>query len=235
MPAFLVQITDPHVVAGPEGDAAAAALTEVVAAIAALPVPPTAVLLSGDLAHDGAPAAYPRVQALLAPLASPLHVIPGNHDDPDALHAVFAREEAVDVGDLRLVLADTTQPGTDAGHLDVEALAARLDDRPTVIAMHHPPLRTGIPAIDDLGLPDADRAALAELLAGSPQVQRVLCGHVHRTTFETLGGVGVFTCPATFEQAEPAPTGGLAFVERGRAFAIHTWINGAFVTQIQPV
>ncbi len=235
MPAFLVQISDPHVVAGPDGDAAAAALTQVVDAIGALPVPPTAVLLSGDLVHDGAPGSYARVQELLAPLTAPVHVIPGNHDSP-ALHDAFPRQDAVDVGDLRLVLADTSQPGTDAGRLDVDALAAALvDDRPTVVAMHHPPLRTGIRAIDDFGLSDADRAGLAALLERSPQVQRVLCGHVHRITFETLGGVGVFTCPATFEQAEPAPTGGLAFVERGRALAIHTWMGGAFVTQIQPV
>ncbi len=230
MPAFLVQITDPHVVAGPEGDAAAAALTQVVEAIVALPIPPTAVLLSGDLTHDGAPASYARVEELLAPLTSPVHVIPGNHDSP-AIHDVFPREEAVDVGDLRLVLLDTSQPGTDAGRL----VLPELEDRPTVIAMHHPPLRSGIKAIDDLGLSDGDREALADLLARSPQVLRVVCGHVHRTTFETLGGVGVFTCPATFEQAEPKATGGLAFVERGRAFAIHTWIGGAFVTQIQPV
>lgn len=235
MPAFLVQITDPHVVAGPEGDAAAAALREVVDAVVALPLPPTAVLLSGDLTHDGGRAgpSYERVRDLLAPLSAPVHVIPGNHDS-EAIWDVFPRADAVDVGDLRLVLLDTTDPAPthpDAGRL----VLPTLEDRPTVIAMHHPPLRSGIKAIDDLGLSDGDRAALAALLERSPQVLRVVCGHVHRTTFETLGGVGVFTCPATFEQAEPTATGGLAFVERGRAFAIHTWLNGAFVTQIQPV
>lgn len=230
MPAFLVQITDPHVVAGPDGDASAAALAQVVDAIRALPIPPTAVLLSGDLTHDGAPASYARVKELLASLPAPVHVIAGNHDS-EAMWDVFPREDAVDVGDLRLVLLDTSQPGTDAGRLRLPVL----DDRPTVIAMHHPPLRSGIKAIDDLGLSDGDRAALASLLARSPQVLRVVCGHVHRTTFETLAGVGVFTCPATFQQAEPTASRGLAFVERGRAFAIHTWLNDVFVTQLQPV
>ena len=230
---ILIQITDPHVVAGPEGDAAAAALTEVVDAIVALPLPPTAVLVSGDLAHDGAPASYARVKVLLAPLPAPVHVIAGNHDSP-AIWDAFPREDAADVGGVRLVLLDTSIPGMDAGRLRLP----ELEDRPTVIAMHHPPLRSGIKAIDDLGLSDGDREALTDLLARSPQVLRVLCGHVHRTTFETLGGVGVFTCPATFEQAEPSNSShppGLAFVERGRAFAIHTWMNGVFVTQLQPV
>ena len=232
--ALLVQITDSHVTAGPEGDAAAAALAQVVDAVGALPIPPTAVLLSGDLADDGAPASYARVRELVAPLRAPLHVIPGNHDSP-AIWDAFARTEAVDVGDLRLVQLDSTIPGAGSGRVDLEALEALLDDRPTVVAMHHPPLRTGVKAIDAFGIPDADREGLAALLARSPQVQRVVCGHVHRTTFETLGGVGVFSCPATYEQAEPDPAGGLAWVERGRAFAIHSWARGALLSQIQPV
>jgi 3',5'-cyclic-AMP phosphodiesterase len=235
VPAFLVQISDPHVVAGPEGDAAAAALTQVVEAIGTLPIPPTAVLLSGDLTHDGEPGSYARVRELLAPLTAPLHVIPGNHDDPAALRTEFGDAQEAMVGDLRLLLVDTSLPGTDAGRLDSDALAARLDDRPTVIAMHHPPLRSGIQAIDDLGLSDADRAGLTALLERSPQVHRVVCGHVHRVTFETLGGVGVFTCPATWLQVEPGAQGGLAFVERGRGYAIHTWLDGVLVSQIQPV
>lgn len=233
---MLVQITDSHVVRGSE--ASAAALREVVAGIVALPIPPAAVLLSGDVVHEGDAEDYAFVRELLAPLVSPVHAIPGNHDDPALVYEAFGDPGEVEVAGLRLLLCDTHLPGTDAGHLDVDALAARLagDARPTVVAMHHPPLRTGIAAIDDLALPMADRLALAELLAASPQVERVVCGHVHRITFETLGGCGVFTCPATWEQIEPGPgLGSLAFVERGRAFAIHTFIDGVFVTQIQPV
>jgi 3',5'-cyclic AMP phosphodiesterase CpdA len=232
--AVLVQLSDPHVVAGPAGDAAAAALAQVVAAVTALPVPPAAVLVSGDLAHDGLPESYARVRELLEPLPCPVHVIPGNHDDPAALAEAFPGDDEAMVGELRLLLVDTHLPGSDAGRLDLGALEARLDDRPTLIAMHHPPLRTGIKAIDDLGLTQADRDGLEALLARSPQVELVLCGHVHRITFETLAGVGVFTAPATWLQAEPAG-GSIAWVERGRGYAIHTYLDGALVTQIQPV
>lgn len=237
MTAVLIQISDPHVVAGPAGDAAADALAQVVAEVCALPVPIDGVLVSGDLVHDGAPESYARVREVLEPLPAPVHVIPGNHDDPAALAEAFPGPEEAMVGELRLLLVDTHRPGTDAGRLDVEALAARLDDRPTLIAMHHPPLRSGIKAIDDLGLSDADRDRLEALLTRSPQVQRVLCGHVHRVTFETLGGVGIFTAPATWLQVEPGNTSPptLAFVERGRGYAIHTWLDGQLVSQIQPV
>jgi len=236
--AVLVQITDCHVVRGPGGEAAAAALEQVVAGIVALPIPPAAVLLSGDIVHEGDADDYAFVHELLSPVTSPVYAIPGNHDDPALVHGAFGNPGEAEVAGLRMVLCDTHVAGTDAGHLDLDALAARLagDERPTLVAMHHPPLRTGIPAIDALALPMDERTGLAELLAASPQVVRVVCGHVHRITFETLGGCGVFTCPATWEQLEPGPEfGSLAFVERGRAFAIHTWIDGVLVTQIQPV
>ena len=235
MSTFLVQISDSHVRAGPDGDASAAALAKVVEEILALPITPAAILFSGDLADDGHPDSYDRVKSLIAPLKAPVHVLTGNHDDPGALAAVFDGPDEFTAGDLRVLCAPTHVPGTDAGDLDVDALAARLDDRPTVIAIHHPPLRTGIQAIDELGLELGQREALAELLAGSPQVQRVVCGHVHRVTFETLGGVGVFTCPAAYLNIDPGPRGAFAFVERGRGFAIHSWVDGMFVSQIQAV
>lgn len=235
---MIVQISDLHVMAGPAGAPAAAALREVVEAIRALPLRPPCVLVSGDLVHDGGREDYALVQELLAPLGDRVVVIPGNHDDAALVRELFGDPGEVAVGELRLLLCDTTIPGQDTGTLDVEALRARLDgdDRPTVVAMHHPPLVTGIAAIDELTLRRECREELAALLAESPQVKAVICGHVHRVTFETLGGCGVFTAPASYEQIEPGATPGtLAFVERGRAFAIHTWAAGALVSQIQAV
>jgi 3',5'-cyclic-AMP phosphodiesterase len=235
-PLVLVQLTDCHVVSGPDGDEAAAALAEVVAAIRALPVAPAAVLVSGDLTHDGRPESYARVRELLAPLGGGLHVIPGNHDDRDALLDAFGPQDDAQAGPFRLLLVDTTIPGRGGGQVDVEALEARLDERETIVAMHHPPLRTGIKLIDDIGLRASDRPALEAMLARNPQVRRLVCGHVHRVTFETLGGCGVFTCPATHQQIEPGPErGSYAFVSRGRGFAIHTLLDGALVSQVQPV
>ena len=233
---MLVQITDSHVTR--EDTASVAALREVVAGIRALPLTPAAVLFSGDITHEGDASDYAFVRELLEPIEAPVYAIPGNHDDPALVYEAFGRPGEAEVAGFRLLLCDTHLPGTDAGSIDLDDLAGRLagDERPTVVAMHHPPLRTGIPQIDEFALPAAERAALAELLAASPQVLRVLCGHVHRITFETLGGCGIFTGPAAYQQIEPGPElGTLAFVERGRAYAIHTYVGGALVSQIQPV
>ncbi|MBK5220358.1 MAG: hypothetical protein JJE35_11320 [Thermoleophilia bacterium] len=93
---------------------------------------------------------------------------------------------AVDLGPLRLVAIDTVLPGADRGQLDAERLgwlAAELSaapDQPTVLAMHHPPLLTAIPPFDEICLSAAERAALAEVLSGHPQVLRdgLLTSHI---------------------------------------------------------
>jgi Calcineurin-like phosphoesterase len=102
------------------------------------------------------------VRELLAPLQTPVYVLPGNHDDRRALHRNFGvpgadgepAQYAVDLGPLRLVVLDTTRPGEDAGALDAELLGwldaelATSPELPTLLAMHHPPFVTGVPACD---------------------------------------------------------------------------------------
>ena len=98
--------------------------------------------------------------------------------------------------------------------------------------MHHPPLEIGIPVLDRIGLPAEDRAALAELLARSPHVCRVIAGHVHRTAFAVLGGCGVVTCASTNRQAKlEFGAEEFEFVHEPPAFAVHT----ASVSHIQPI
>ena len=86
---ILAQLSDPHVLVGPGGRGSAASLAAGVAAVLALRPRPDAVLVSGDLADTASAAEYERVRELLAPLPMPVHVLPGNHDDRDALRAHF--------------------------------------------------------------------------------------------------------------------------------------------------
>jgi len=227
---MLAQLSDPHI----QDEDSAAALAAAVRCVLDLTPLPDAVLVTGDLAEHGSAAEYERVRELLAPLPMPVHVLPGNHDDRDAMRAHLGGVETADVGGLRLIACDTSQPGRDDGRLDVEWLAARLaeSDAPTIVAMHHPPVATGIPALDRIGLPEADCAALAGLLARSPQVRRVIAGHVHRTVFAVLGGCGVVTCPSTNRQAKlELGAEEFNFVHEPPAIAVHT----ASVAHIQPV
>ncbi len=99
------QLSDPHLRAGRDDRGAARALEIAVAAVLDLDPAPDAVLVSGDIGEHGDPAEYGMARELLAPLPMPVHVLSGNHDDPEALSEAFgtpARYTA-EVGELALV------------------------------------------------------------------------------------------------------------------------------------
>jgi 3',5'-cyclic-AMP phosphodiesterase len=234
---MLAQLSDPHV----QDDDSAAALAAAVRSVLDVRPLPDAVLVSGDLAEHGTAAEYERVRELLAPLPMPVHVLAGNHDDHEALSEAFgtpARYTA-EVGELVLVACHTPLAGRMDGRLDLDWLESELQaarGRPVVIAMHHPPLLTGMPVLDDIGLPAAERAALGELLARFPDVRRVVAGHVHRTAFGVLGGCGVVTAPSTNLQAR-LEIGARAFDFRPEppGFLVHVELGGELVSHVQPL
>ncbi len=192
-----------------------AALAAAVRAVGEVDPPPDLVLLTGDVADHGADAEYARVRELLAELPAPVHVLPGNHDDRAVLRRHFDLpgaggepiQYAVEGDSLRVLMLDTTIPGSDAGALDggrLDWLQSALDaapQTPTILAMHHPPLRTGIPALDELPLADADQAALADIVRAHGQVRLITGGHVHRACTAGLGGCPVLAVPSTYAQA----------------------------------
>src|ERR1043165_1827272 len=134
---LICQLSDLHV--RPPGELAyrrvdtAAYLRRCVAHIAALDPSPDAVVVTGDIADRGAPEQYAHALALLAPIAAPIYVIPGNHDDRAALRHAFAdhaylRETGefvqytATVGSLRLVALDSVLPGGGGGLLCTQRL-----------------------------------------------------------------------------------------------------------------
>jgi 3',5'-cyclic-AMP phosphodiesterase len=249
-PFLLLQISDTHVGGSWEGVDPEACLRRAVEAILALPDRPDALLVSGDLTDNGAPAEYARVRELLEPLGLEPHVLPGNHDLRGPLREAFglpgAGEEpvshTVDLGPLRLVCLDTIVPGSDGGALDggrLEWLDAALGgepEQPTVLAMHHPPLRTKMPGFERIGLADEAREGLAEVLARHPQVLRIVAGHVHRSIVGDLAGRAVLTVPSTYLQAalDFADTG-LTMRADPPGFAIHAFRDGTLASHLQRI
>jgi 3',5'-cyclic AMP phosphodiesterase CpdA len=231
----LLQLSDLHLGDVIGGRTAEERLAAVIAATSHLGVTPDAVLVTGDLANTAADDEYARARELLAGLRAPLHVLPGNHDDAGALRAHFgaACEPVAEVGALRLLMLDTTVPGADGGALADPQLGrlqghlAEQPHRPTVLAMHHPPIVTGIGVWDAIGLPDADRHALAAVLRDHPQVLRILAGHLHRTMSVRLGATDVLVAPSTFAQArlDLAATE-IALADESPGFVVHTLSDG---------
>jgi 3',5'-cyclic AMP phosphodiesterase CpdA len=250
----VVQLTDPHLGARWSDDAASA-LAEAVAAVGdTLGRAPDAVIVTGDIASTPTDEEYATARAQLDRLGAPLYALPANHDDRDALRRHFDVHGAgpvsytVELGSrparapVRLVALDSTRPGSDGGQLDAARLqwleGALAEDRstPTLLAMHHPPLLTGIPAMDAIGIPEDERTALAGIISRHPQVQVVACGHVHRAIIGTLGGAAVVAIPSTDVQlALDFEPGDLRFVREPPCFAVHIPVDGRLVSHIQPV
>jgi 3',5'-cyclic-AMP phosphodiesterase len=250
-PFLLLQLSDTHLGAEWEGAPdPEECLARIVAAVAELPQRPDALLVSGDLADDGAAASYARVLELLAPLGLEPHVIPGNHDVREPLREAFGlpgsgeepASHVAELGPLRLVCLDSTIPGGEGGALDegrlewLEEVLAADRETPTVIALHHPPLLTAMPAFERIGLATADREALAGIVARHPQVLRLVAGHVHRPIVAELAGRAVVTVPSTYMQSAPDFVGTkIKMCPDPPGFALHALRDGALATHVQTI
>jgi len=244
---LLVQLSDPHVGAKWGGPDTVGRLAEAVDAVRKLPDRPDAVLVTGDIADNAAAGEYATARELLERIGVPVYPLAGNHDDGAALRSAFDLpgeatalvQYAVDLGPLRLVVADSTLPGEDRGELDAariqwldETLAA--SDRPTVIAIHHPPIVLGSPAWDEIGLTGRDE--LAGVVERHPQVLAVVGGHVHRGIAVSFAGRVALSVPSTYMQGRldfEADT--VALVDEPPAFALHALVDGTLVSHFQPV
>lgn len=222
----------------------AAALVQCLETLARLPQQPDAVLLTGDLTDFGQPEEYDHLLDMLRATSLPVYPVPGNHDQREAMAAAFARhgrplpadseapflQYSCDLGPLRLLALDTLIPDAAAGGLCPARLAwladalARHPDRPTVLAMHHPPMRTFIGHMDDIGMVEGGDA-LQTLLAAHPQVELVACGHLHRLIAGQCGGRRVLTAPAPAHQValDLRPNAPSQFMLEPPGFLLHAW------------
>lgn len=252
---LIAQITDPHIKL--PGKLAyrmvdtAAMLRACVAEIQSLKQPPDLVVMTGDLVDLGRAEEYAHLKSILAPLRQPIIVIPGNHDERNAMREAFADgaylppgeflQFAIDDYPLRLIGLDTVVPGQGGGELCTnrlrwldESLLSR-PDTPTLIMMHHPPFRTGIGHMDDIGLVGAD--AFSEVVQRHPQVVAIVCGHLHRSIHTSVGGRPTLTCPSPAHQVAldidaKAPS---AFRMEPPGFMLHWWTGSALVTHLATI
>jgi len=221
----------------------AAMLARCVEQVLRLPQRPHAIVFTGDLADFGRAEEYAHLRQLLEPLPMPYYLLPGNHDERATLRQVFADhaylrqwepyvQYAIDEWPLRIVAIDTVIPGEGGGRLDDERLAwldrmlAAAPKKPTVVVMHHPPFSTLIGHMDRVGLEGSE--ALARVIARHPQVERVLCGHLHRPIQYRFAGTIASTSPSPAHQValDLSPDAASDFKMEPPAFQLHAWREG---------
>ncbi len=249
----IIQITDTHIV--PDGELAygkvdtAAALAEAVTTInRILPEigPVDLVIVTGDLTDFGSPEEYQRFRRLMAPLAIPYRAVPGNHDDRETMRAAFADQDwmptdgpidwIMELSDVVLMGLDTLVQGAPHGQLSERSMALLKQSmtdypaKPFLIGLHHPPFATGILAMDNQNLRQAE--PLCDILSTPPGGARLICGHVHRNVVTEWGGIICQIAPGvshavTLEQREGATN--TLTIEPG-AFMLHEMRESSLVS-----
>ncbi len=190
-------------------------------AVAALRPVPDAVVISGDLTDCGLPAEYASLARMLERHLGhlPVYLVPGNHDRRENFREYLGghrgvRDDpefvqyAVEDLPLRLVMLDSVVPGAGHGSLSggrldwLDRTLAQAPERPTMLVLHHPPIRCGLAMLDRLNLHGADE--LAHVLRRHQQVERILCGHHHRPIIGRLAHAIVSVAPSVVHQSELA-------------------------------
>ena len=252
---LLCQFSDPHIVA--EGALSYGTvdtprmLERCIRKILALPRRPDAVIVTGDLTDHGTAAEYGVLRELLQPLSMPLFLVVGNHDERGTLRAAFPHHRylageddfvqyVVEEFALRLVVLDTVIPGAPGGVLCERRLqwldqTLAASDRPTIIAQHHPPLATGISAMDRMSL--AEPESEARVVSRYPYVERIISGHVHRAIHARFAGTISSVCPSTAHQIllNLMPDAEVSFTFEPSAFQLHLWNGRELVSHTELV
>jgi Icc protein len=215
-------------------------------AINQLPFAIDFILHTGDVCADPHEVDYYAARGIFAQFRQPVFLLPGNHDSAAHMEAILhdgqtlhvLRNARVEVCGFQLVTLDTAGDGdVHAPTLDDEQIDFFADaltaasDQPTIVAMHHSPIETGVRWLDDhMRIQNGERVQRL-LRAHRKQLVGVFHGHIHQPTASLADGVLYICCPSTWSNlagypglgdgvADPLTPGGfnLVMIRDGRSF-----------------
>jgi Icc protein len=210
----LIQFTDPHLYGDEAGSLRGVmtypALMRALGQAQARDWPVDGILLTGDLVQDD-PSGYALIRRTFASLGAPVYCLAGNHDVPQAMRRELGREPfvvggSVDRGVWRIVLLDSTLPGSADGRLSERSLAEldtalRTAPGHVLVCLHHHPVPMQSRWLDRVGLGNADE--FFRIIDAHRNVRAVLWGHVHQSFDALRGNVRLLATPSTCTQFLP--------------------------------
>jgi len=155
------------------------------------------IVIMGDLTHHGRTAQYNHLRQVLAGAPIPVSFMLGNHDNrrvfrkafPEAPHTSTGHiQEMIDLGPACLITLDSFNADAEPPHSGslctdrlnwLDQALAWANDKPVIVAIHHPPFAIGFPGMDKIALQNPE--PLLERLRAYSAPVHLLCGHVHRT------------------------------------------------------
>ena len=169
---------------------------------------PDRIVATGDLADTADDRAYKRLFEQLRSLDRPVHVLAGNHDDPQIMAGQLGmgidQPLWVDRPPWRLLMINSHVNGQRWGRIspqEFKRIERAIDCPHRILAfVHHAPIQVGSPWIDRQYLENGDDL-ISTLLAGP--VEMLSFGHIHHLWQGQYRGLKLVSAPATFSQAKP--------------------------------
>jgi len=169
------------------------------------------LLATGDISQDGSSESYLRFRQKTAQIPGAQRWFAGNHDDMPTMRQVCAGsdllEPVIDLPGWRIILLDSSIPGTVAGQFSAEQLTlleqslASAGERHVLISFHHHPIPVGCNWLEPIGL--RNPAALFAITDRYPRVKAMLWGHVHQEIDQQRKGVRLLASLSTCVQFAP--------------------------------
>ncbi len=162
-----------------------------------------ALLISGDLTHNGTPSSYKTLQKSLGSINAEVYVMPGNHDNKTNLSNAFNSDlqKGFQLGEWNIITLDSVQENKVSGLLNNKQchfLTEALNDcngRHTIVCLHHPIVPMQSNWDDELSLDNPED--LFAIIDKHPHVKAVLWGHAHESKVFDYNNVKLFSCPST--------------------------------------
>lgn len=253
---LIAQVTDVHLGFDPDNPAEfnRKRLDQVLRALNDGPNRPDLLLATGDLTDHGDADSYRRLANAFSQCDFPVWPCMGNHDDRAnfAIHFPHVPQQdgfvqyVISLPGKRIIMLDTLEPGRHGGAF-CERRAAWLADRldednatPTLIVMHHPPVEVGIDWMNTHPEEPWVRR-FAATIVNRPNIEAILCGHIHRAVTAPWHGTTIAICSSTAPQLgldlrpmDPeTPDNRPMIVADPPAYALHRWTEHGLITHFE--
>ncbi len=166
---------------------------------------PDLIVHTGDLCFDlPDPKIYTWIKAKLNATGIPFEVIAGNHDDSGMISECFGRTLlnteyyfSMQFGGHQLIFLDTATASMSQAQYEWLKSTLTHISAPVIIFMHHPPIKVGIPFIDNryafLG-----SEQFCEITDNFPSGLELFCGHYHHERQLIRKNLRIYIGPSTY-------------------------------------
>lgn len=212
----VLQITDTHLFAKPNGDLlgvkTAHSFAAVLDEVLKQKINFDFVLMTGDISQDYSVESYQRFANMVKCLNKPVFFLPGNHDDGPLMYRIFNdlginTSRNIICVNWQFILLNSEVYGVAHGWVQRDQLeyAERcIREQPnlnTVICIHHLPLLVGSNWLDTQTLHNQDEFHV--FVKSFPSIKAVISGHVHQEIDEIRQGIRYIATPSTSIQFVP--------------------------------